>query len=234
MTPSAEQALLAKARRGDQQALGELLMAYQDRLYSVCLRMVSHPDDAAEVCQDVLLKIVQGIPKFRGDSGLSTWMTRIAMNQSISHLRKRRLRKTISLDGPGGDRQQVDPDDQAAALRRQLADTREPLPDQRVQEDEMLARLQQALANLDDSFRAILVLRDIEQMDYARISQTLDLPVGTVKSRLFRARLALRQEMDRLDSRGPERRTADNDPTTATDDRFPSRPFPGSRGETDA
>lgn len=196
MTPSAEQALLAKARRGDQQALGELLIAYQDRLYNVCLRMVSHPDDAAEVCQDVLMKVVQGIGRFRGESGLATWMTRIAMNQSISHLRKRRVRRTVSLDQPLG--RENDSDDQASALRHQLADTREPAPELRVQEQEMLARLQQAMANLDDDFRAVLVLRDIEQLDYAQISQTLDIPTGTVKSRLFRARLALRQEMDRI------------------------------------
>ncbi len=195
MTPTAEQALIAKARKGDRQALGELLMAHQDRLYSVCLRMLSHPDDAAEVCQDVLLKIVQGIGRFRGESGLATWMTRIAMNQSISHLRKRRLRRAVSLD------QATQTDfqgDQATALRHQLADFSEPGPEQSVQEGEMLEKLQQALANLDDDFRAVLVLRDIEQMDYAQISQTLDIPVGTVKSRLFRARLALRQEVDRL------------------------------------
>jgi RNA polymerase sigma-70 factor, ECF subfamily len=195
MTPSAEQVLLAKVRRGDPQALGELLTAYQGRLYNVCLRMVSHPDDAAEVCQDVLMKVVQGISRFRGESGLATWMTRIAMNQSISHLRKRRIRRTISLDQSS----QTDPgDDQASALRHQLADSREPGPDQRVQDSEMLDRLRQAMANLDDDFRAVLVLRDIEQLDYAQISQTLDIPVGTVKSRLFRARLALRQEVDRL------------------------------------
>lgn len=196
MTPTAEQALLAKARKGDQHALGSLLVAYQDRLYSVCLRMVSHPDDAAEVCQDVLLKVVQGIGRFRGESGLATWMTRIAMNQSISHLRKRRIRRTVSLDQPS----RSDPagDDQASSLRHQLADSREPGPDQCVQDSEMLERLQQAIANLDDDFRAVLVLRDIEQLDYATIGQTLDIPVGTVKSRLFRARLALRQEVDRL------------------------------------
>ncbi len=195
MTHPAEQALLAKARRGDQQAIGELLLAYQDRLYSVCYRMVSHPDDAAEVCQDVLLKIIQGIGRFRGESGLATWMTRIAMNQSISHLRKRRLRRTVSLDQPA---QAGQSDDQAATLRQQLADPSEPTPDQRVQDSEMLEKLQLAMANLDDDFRAVLVLRDIEQQNYADISQALDLPLGTVKSRLFRARLALRQEVDRL------------------------------------
>ena len=195
MTPSAEQALLAKARRGDQQALGQLLSAYQDRLYSVCYRMLSHPDDAAEVCQDVLLKIIQGIGKFRGEAGLATWMTRIAMNQSISHLRKRRLRRTVSLDQPT----RSDPQgDQADALRHLLADPSEPGPEQSVQESEMLDKLQQALIHLDDDFRAVLVLRDIEQMNYADISQSLGIPVGTVKSRLFRARLALRQEVDRL------------------------------------
>jgi RNA polymerase sigma-70 factor, ECF subfamily len=196
MTPSPEQALLAKAKKGDPQAMGELLLAYQDRLYNVCLRMLSHPDDAAEVCQDVLLKIIQGIGKFRGESGLATWMTRIAMNQSISHLRRRRLRRTVSLDQPG--RSDNGPDDQASALRHQIQDTREPGPDQCVQDTEMLSRLKQAIGHLDDDFRAVLVLRDIQQMDYAQIGKTLDVPVGTVKSRLFRARLALRQEMDRL------------------------------------
>ncbi len=200
MIPPAEQALLAKARRGDQQALGELLMAYQDRLYNVCLRMVSHPDDAAEVCQDVLMKVIQGIGKFRGKSGLGTWMTRIAMNQSISHLRRRRVRRTLSLDQPFGSDNGLD--DQASALRHQIQDRREPGPDQCVQDSEMLGRLHQAMANLDDDFRAVLVLRDIEQLDYAQIGKTLEVPVGTIKSRLFRARLALRKEMDRLCSVG--------------------------------
>lgn len=200
MTPTPEQATLAKAKRGDQQALGELLVTYQDRLYNVCLRMVSHPDDAAEVCQDVLVKIIQGIGKFRGESGLATWMTRIAMNQSISHLRRRRVRRTVSLDQTY--RTDNGPDDQATALRHQIQDQREPGPDQCVQDSEMLERLHQAMANLDDDFRAVLVLRDIEQQDYATIGKTLDVPVGTVKSRLFRARLALRKEMDQLCSTG--------------------------------
>ncbi len=200
MTPTPEQALLAKARRGDQQALGEILVAYQDRLYNVCLRMVSHPDDAAEVCQDVLMKVIQGISKFRGESGLATWMTRIAMNQSISHLRRRRVRRTVSLDQPFGS--DNGPDDQASALRNQIQDQREPGPDQCVQDSEMLERLHLALANLDGDFRAVLILRDIEQQDYATIGKTLDVPVGTVKSRLFRARLSLRKEMDRLCSVG--------------------------------
>ena len=200
MPPTSEQAILAKAKRGDQQALGELLVAYQDRLYNVCLRMVSNRDDAAEVCQDVLVKIIQGIGKFRGESGLGTWMTRIAMNQSISHLRRRRVRRTVSIDqNYGADN---GPDDQATALRHQIQDQREPGPDQCVEDSEMLNRLHQAMANLDDDFRAVLVLRDIEQQDYATIGQTLDVPVGTVKSRLFRARLALRNEMDRLCSDG--------------------------------
>lgn len=200
MSHTPEQAMLAKAKRGDQQALGELLVAYQDRLYNVCLRMVSNRDDAAEVCQDVLVKIIQGIGKFRGESGLATWMTRIAMNQSISHLRRRRVRRTVSIDQSYGS--DNGPDDQATALRHQIEDPREPGPDQSVQEGEMLERLHQAMANLDDDFRAVLVLRDIEQQDYATIGQTLDIPVGTVKSRLFRARLALRKEMDRLCSVG--------------------------------
>lgn len=191
---SSEPELLRRARDGDHAALSEVLRSLQGRVYRVCLRMVSHRDDAAELTQDVLLKVCQGIREFKGDAELTTWATRIAMNHSISHLRKRRLRQTTSLDGwtPNGE---VDADDQATALRARLADGREPGPADRVEQGEEVRRLQRAIAELDEEFRAVLVLRDIEELDYAQIARVLELPVGTVKSRLFRARLALRERM---------------------------------------
>jgi len=187
MNPVQETELTKKASQGDRAALGELLEAYRDRLYNVCLRMVSQREDAAELTQDAMLKIIGHFEDFRGDSKLSTWMIRIAMNLSVSHLRKRKLRYTESLEA-------VD-DDQTTALRRQLADNREPGPGQNVQQKEMLTHLQDALGRVDPDFRAVLILRDIEQMDYEQIGKTLSLPTGTVKSRLFRGRLALRRAM---------------------------------------
>ena len=211
MTATSEQALLARVQRGDQAALGELLEAYRARLYNVCLRMVSNRDDAAELTQDAMLKVVQHIKGFRGEAHLSTWMIRIAMNQATSHLRKQKHRRHASLDhAPPNGRPH---DDQATALRDRLADPREPGPEARVQQQEAHDRLHRALGMVDEEFRAVLVLRDLEQMDYRQIGEVLDLPLGTVKSRLFRARLALREQLQQMDPRTPR------DPDPARRDR---------------
>lgn len=211
MTDPAEQALLARYQGGDQQALASLLQTYERRLYNVCLRMVSNRDDAAELTQDAMAKVVEHLHDYRGDAELSTWMIRIAMNQSISHLRKRRLRHTVSLDAPASGPSAGSPRrprlaalpsngrfgraGQVTVLRRQLVDRREPGPLERVQHREMVELLWAAIGRLEDEFRAVLVLRDIEELDYRQIADVLELKVGTVKSRLFRARLALRQQM---------------------------------------
>jgi RNA polymerase sigma-70 factor (ECF subfamily) len=191
-----EDQLVARLRRGDRAALAELLERSQHRLFNVALRMLGQRDDAAEITQDAMLKIVAHIGAFRGDSAVATWMIRIVMNLSIAHLRKRRLRLTASLDAPGAaGRDGRDHSDQGSPLRAQLAGTREPGPEASVQQREMVARLHAAVRDLPEEFRAVLVLRDIEEMDYQQIALTLALPAGTVKSRLFRARLALRQKM---------------------------------------
>lgn len=196
MSTSAAQ-LLEDARTGDPAALGQLLTEHQDRLYRVCLRMVGNRDDAAEVCQEAMLKIVQNIGSYRGDAKLTTWMTRIAMNESLTHLRRGKLRRTVSLDDDhtSGGHSSGGGGDQAAGLRARLADEREPDPAQRVQTNEQLRLLERALAMLEPQFRCVLVLRDIDGMDYQQIGKAMDLNLGTVKSRLFRARLALRQAM---------------------------------------
>jgi RNA polymerase sigma-70 factor (ECF subfamily) len=196
-----EPQLVARVMRGDRAALGDLLSAYQHRLFNVSLRMVGNRDDAAEVTQEAMLKIVEHIRDYNGKAAISTWMIRIVMNLSISLLRKRKLRQTASLEGA-----MPDNGDQSAALRDRIADEREPGPEQSVQRREMIAHLHKALARLEEDFRAVLVLRDIDELDYSRIADVLGVPVGTVKSRLFRARLALRHEM--LQVYPPARRVA--------------------------
>ena len=201
MTVLDEEELVKAIGNGDQGALGELLDAYQHRVYNVCLRMVGNRDDAAEVTQETMLKVIQHIGEFKGRSHIATWIIRIAMNLAVSHLRKRRLRQTTSLDAADND--------QSVSLGQQLPDRREPAPESNVQQKEMSAYLHVALGQVDEQFRSVLVLRDIEQMGYQQIAAVLELPVGTVKSRLFRARLALRQRLQRL---------------------CPSSPFDGSAG----
>lgn len=182
--------------RGDRAALGHLLAAHQKAIYNTCLRMLSNRDDAAEAAQEAMLKVIQHVRQFRGGSDIGTWIIRIAMNESISCLRKRKVRQATSLDAEGDG--WTGPDHQAASLKETIADHREPSPDSGVQQEEAVKHLQTALSRIDEEFRAVLVLRDIQEMDYQQMADVLEVPVGTVKSRLFRARLALRQEMFRL------------------------------------
>lgn len=195
MSQQSDTLLIEQVRDGDRAALGQLLEKHQNRLYSIALRMVSNRDDAAEVTQDAMLKIVQHIDTFRSEAQITTWMTRIVMNQAITRLRRRKLRDHASLDST---RTTHADGDQAGSLRKVLEDHREPGAEQRVQEGEMIDQLLLAIDRLDTDFRAVLVLRDLEEMDYQQIADTLEIKVGTVKSRLFRARLALRQEMQKL------------------------------------
>ncbi len=175
----------------DPAALGDLLTRHHRRVYNVIYRMVSSRDDADELTQDVMLKVVRHASSFRGEAQPTTWITRIAMNTAISHLRKRRGRDTVSLEAS-----HAADHDQAATLRSALTDHREPNALSRVQSLEQATHLQHAIDQLEEDHRAVLVLRDIDQMDYAQIAQTLELKVGTVKSRLFRARLALRKILE--------------------------------------
>ncbi|MFP4145500.1 MAG: RNA polymerase sigma factor [Phycisphaeraceae bacterium] len=188
MPEPSEQDLLQRSQSGDHVALGRLLEMHQKRLYNVCLRMVGNRDDAAEATQETLLRVVRHIRDFRGECQITSWMTRIAMNQAVSVLRKRKTRRGISLDGEAAD-------GEGLALRQKLVDSREPAPDRGVQLGELRDQLAAALAELDAEFRAALVLRDVAQMDYQQIAEVLEVPLGTAKSRIFRARLAMRQHL---------------------------------------
>ncbi len=216
--------LVRRAVQGDRAALTQLLSDHQQRLYRVALRMVGDHEDATELAQEAMLRIVEHIGSFNGQAAFSTWVTRIVMNLSISHLRKRKLRVTASLDTPANPAQA---NGQAAPLVQLIEDHREPGPDRRVQQEEMLAQLQTAMDRVDGDLRAVLVLRDIQQMDYAQIAQTLEIPVGTVKSRLFRARLALRRQMYKL---GPPGGEHDHQDAPATTDAPLPEPSVGAKG----
>jgi len=185
--------LVRRIQHGDRDALAELLQHEQTRLYNTVLRMVSHRDDALELSQQAMLQIIQNIDGFEGKSAVTTWMTRIAMNLAISHLRKRRVRHAASLDAPAPNHGPT------TTLAEQLPDRREPPPDHRVKQQERAAMLKRALAELEADHRAVIVLRDIDQLDYQQIAQVLSIAVGTVKSRLFRARLALRSRLVKLE-----------------------------------
>lgn len=156
-----------------------LLAPELDRVYAVCRRMVGRREDAEELAQDALVKIIRGLPAFDGRSSLSTWMTRVTINACLSWMRTRArktVQKTIRLEQP-----ELIPE--------------EPGSPAGVQSDEHAA-VERALDRLKPEHRAVLVLRDVRDLDYEAIGASLDLPIGTVKSRLFRARAALRRELE--------------------------------------
>jgi len=186
--------LIEAHRRGEPDAIGRLLRAYQRRVYSVCYRMVQHTEDAADLTQDALLKVLQAADRYDGRAAFSTWVIRIAMNCCLSHLRKQRTRRHQSLDLATGPT--------ASAWSAELADPSEPSPGRGVEQAEERSVLLRCLGRLDAPMRAVLVLRDMQDLDYHQIGEVLDVPLGTVKSRLFRARTALRTAMEKEISPG--------------------------------
>ena len=190
-----ESRLVARARSGDTAAMGLLLEAYQQRVFGLCRRMVNHRDDATDLTQDVLTKMITGLPGFDGRCSLSTWVYRLAVNTSISYLRRKRTASAQggSPPGPG-----VSLPDSEQSWPKSTAD-REPTGEEHVQTTEQHAMLLAALGQIGDEARVLLVLRDGRGLAYENIAELLGLPVGTVKSRLFRARLALRKALQEME-----------------------------------
>lgn len=189
-----ERRLIDRWRQGSREALAELLSLHEGRIYGVCLRMVNDAEAARDLAQDTLVKVIQGLDRFDERARLSTWITRIAMNVCLTHRRRQLVRRTSSLDAPA-----QGPETAAPSAAAAVPDHREPGVASAVESREARRLLEQALTRLDPEQRAILLLRDGHAMDYADIALVLDIPQGTVKSRLFRARTALRAEIDRLD-----------------------------------
>jgi len=183
--------LIERAQRGQMDAFGQLIAKYQDRIYNAIYRIAGSPENASDLTQEAFLKAMESIDRFKGRSGFYTWLFRIAVNQAISARRKQKRRSTISLSGNDGD---WELDGQAAGLRpgtdRESTD-----PAERMLRREREALVDRSLRSLDPEQRAMLVMRDMESMDYATIAEILDVPIGTVKSRLHRARMALRNKL---------------------------------------
>lgn len=192
ISPDEEDRLLASYRAGDAAALAELLRSYQQRLFAVCFRMLRDEHDARDLAQDAMVRVVESIDGFDGRSRLSTWIIRIAVNGCLSHLRREKVRRADSLDRPV---KSNDGEGGGAPLGRSLAGV-EPPPEERIQQDETRARIWDAMERLDPDARTMIVLRDLQGLDYHQIAEVLEIPLGTVKSRLYRAREALRDAVE--------------------------------------
>lgn len=185
----ADEELVAAAAAGDRAAFGELMARYQDRIYGFALRFTANPTDAEDVTQETFLKAYRSIRRFRGDAKFSTWLYQIAKNQCINRFhrgRRRFVHRSVSLDEVGLDQ----------GLPLLQLETDAPSPEATSIADETHAQLAAAIASLEPHYRAALILRDVEDLDYGEIAQILAVPVGTVKSRIHRARAELRARLD--------------------------------------
>ncbi|NLC15475.1 MAG: sigma-70 family RNA polymerase sigma factor [Firmicutes bacterium] len=179
-----EEALVERASRGDLSAFEALVRAYETKLYNVALRMVSDSEDAMDIVQEVFLKAHQALPGFRGDSKFSTWIYRICMNASLDHLRRRKKAQVYSLDAP------VEFSD--SEVQRQVEDPVDSTEDL-VEAKFLGEKLFAILDDLEPHYRAVLILCDVQGYSYQEIAEILDTSLGTVKSRIHRARNILRK-----------------------------------------
>ena len=167
---------------GDRRAFEGIVARNQNRVYAVCLRMLRDPDAAFDATQDAFVQALRTAPRFEGRALFSTWLYRVAINTCHDRLRRDRRRPTVSLDGAPGD---GDPP-------REFAD---PAAERAVESAAMRPDLQSALDALGPDFRATVVLCDIEGLDYAEAAAVLNVAVGTIKSRLSRARAELARRL---------------------------------------
>jgi len=182
-----EDALVTALCQGADDAYEILLQRYQQPVYNLVYRLMNDPSDASDIVQEVFLKVFKNIGNFRGNSSLKTWIYRIAVNEAYNHRRwfSRHQRREVALGPEEGLRSYAD----------SLADTSR-TPFDQAADHETFALVEAALDKLNPKFRAVVVLRDIEDLSYEEIAAVLNISIGTVKSRILRGREALRKILE--------------------------------------
>ncbi|RKH62041.1 RNA polymerase sigma factor [Corallococcus llansteffanensis] len=184
-----EQALLVRLRRGDPAAFEELVHAHQDRLYDFCFRMVGDREEAHDLVQEIFVSVHQNVRRFREDARLSTWLFRITKNHCLNRL------KYLQRRGRG----RSDEYDETSAAAIAEGGGAPPQPDAALDAARERARVQRAISQLEPDARMLVALRDIEGLSYDEIVDITELPEGTVKSRLHRAREKLADLLGRFE-----------------------------------
>lgn len=181
-------ALVERAKAGDSAAFETLMRQYERQIFRTALHITQNREDAEDITQDVFFKAFQKLDQFQGNSKFSTWLVRIAVNESLMRLRKRKTSKTVSMD------QDVETDE--GSIPRDFAEWR-PNPEQNYSQSELAEILRKTIAGLPPGFRTVFTLRDIENLSTEETAEALNLSVPAVKSRLLRARLQLRERLSR-------------------------------------
>lgn len=181
-----EYEIIEKCKNGDREAFNTLVEMYQQQVFNIAYGMLSDYEDASDASQEVFIKIYKSIASFKGQASFATWMYRICANVCNDMLRKRQRRGiTLSIDAD---------DEDENSLYNELP-SNELQPDEQLELNERQAAVRQAIDSLKDEYKEIIVYSDMNDMSYEEVSQVLKVPVGTVKSRLNRARNALRKKL---------------------------------------
>ena len=180
-----DQRLIAECLAGRTAAFGELVRRYQDRLYNTVFRLVDNAEDARDVVQDAFLSAYQSLESFKGEAQFFTWLYRIAVNTAISLKRKQRTVLALRTGTP--DVGTTEPLDESEFSR----------PERAMERAEQAQRIQAALNQLSTEHRTVLILKDVEGEKYETMAELLQVPIGTIRSRLHRARLELREILKR-------------------------------------
>jgi RNA polymerase sigma-70 factor, ECF subfamily len=185
VTESAEDSrLIQDCLRGSSDAYAALVRKYQDRLYNTVLRMTSNAEDARDLVQEAFVQAYRALDRFQGDSAFYTWLYRIAINAAISH--RRRHKVMVSIEGGRG--ASFEPADDPAQSD----------PSGRLEQDDRDRQVRDAIDGLPSEYRTVLVMKEIDGHKYETIAHMLNCPIGTVRSRLHRARLELRDRLKHL------------------------------------
>lgn len=181
-------ALLEKVKAGDLSAFEQLMRQYDRQIFRIALHITQNREDAEDIVQDTFLKAFTKLDQFQGNSKFYTWLVRIAVNESLMRLRKRRAHKIVSMD--------EDIQTEEGSIPRDFADWM-PNPEQNYNQSELAGILRRTIKGLPPGFRTVFALRDIDGLSTEETAQALGLSVPAVKSRLLRARLQLRERLSR-------------------------------------
>lgn len=168
--------LLRRAREGDAAAFGRLVERHQTRVYAVCLRILADPEEARDTSQEAFVTAFRKLSQFRGDAAFTTWLHRIAVNACYDALRRAKRRPMLHTAEPSGDDREREPGTPSPDPADEIAGT---------------VDVARALAGIPEDYRIAVVLADVEDLPYEEIARVLEVPVGTVKSRVHRGRIAL-------------------------------------------
>ena len=184
-----EAQLVAQSREGDSAAFNELVRRYEGKIFRLAMHVTQNREDAEDVLQETFLKAYEHLDQFKGDSKFYTWIVRIAVNQALMKLRRRKTDKSVSLD------ETIDTGEDT--VTREVAAWDED-PEQRFSREELGGILDSAVQSLEPLYRSVFVLRDVEELSTEETAEVLGLSIPAVKSRLLRARLQLREKLTRF------------------------------------